>query len=274
MARLWDKSKPPRGPWSFNKDSLQAIGLNAWWPSGGASAAPYVPDRVELGAPGLSASGQLMGLGASGQPMLQANGSSAWSSGTFNQLLVPTLPTFHLDIVPYSLTNAYTGLLTILATDYCQIFVKSDGKLAIYFHGSAGAQQYDGTGVFTLAVRMQYGVTVQCTSGVMTGYVNGQTDATTVPPGNVTISSGTLGIGYDTNTAGRVLTGLIGNVRIYNGGITPGCIQAINDPATRYELWYPLRSKKWIAGGTTSVFIPIIGRGPGMALAGHSGLVG
>ena len=94
---------------------------------------------------------------------------------------------------------------------------------------------------------------------VLIGYINGAQDGTNSSGNGTGYASNTnpLNIGNDSVTAGRKWNGNIGDARYYNSVLTPAVIAEIADPAKKFELWYPLRSKKWISiaavGGTVAL---------------------
>jgi hypothetical protein len=124
---------------------------------------------------------------------------------------------------------------------YCQLLIKSTGKLALYVYGG-GNSSYDGTGAFTLLAGSWYHVVLTYdAAGGLKGYVNGSLDASVGGAGNLATNNATTSIGNDLFSAGRSFNGAIDEVRVstvarpadwivteYNNQSAPGNVGADN----------------------------------------------
>ncbi len=122
-----------------------------------------------------------------------------------------------------SFPNAYNGVIVrsnAAYTSYAMLFVNSGGKLSCYAYRSGGSAglNYDGTGSHTLSSGTWYYLTMTYTgdtSGVLTGYVNAASDATTGSTlADLAITAGTTHIGNDTNTVSRGWNGTLDEARV------------------------------------------------------------
>ena len=102
-------------------------------------------------------------------------------------------------------------------TSYFQLFVKSDGKLAVFSSAGSGNPTYDGTGSHTLSTGTWYhlAATYDSSAGLV-GYVNAASDGTAAAAGNLTTSTAGSRIGSDSNTGGREWDGVIDELRVSN----------------------------------------------------------
>jgi Concanavalin A-like lectin/glucanases superfamily len=269
--RIWDKSKPPLGAFTLNRDSPQAIGLAFWWPMGGS--ARYQPDKLkESGAFDLTPSGTpIQTLGIHGQPTIVLDGSSSYYTAPHDISINPTVLSVMCNVRFSTLTNAYSCLLSKFDGGtgfYWQFFVKSNGMLAVYANDGVTAS-YDGTGSYALAAGTAAHVAFTLSSNGLAGYVNGLVDISTSGwAGSVASNTGSISIGTDLNTAGRLVNGSIDDVRIYYKELSPAQLKVINDPGRKFELWYPLRSRKWIAIPAAAGFKPGWARGSNQITGG------
>ncbi len=100
--------------------------------------------------------------------------------------------------------------------------IKSTGKLAVYAFGSVTTQSnYDGTGVFTLAVNTWYHLAFVFLGGVsLTGYVNGILDANVSSPiATLVASAGPVRVGNSVFGT-RTLNGQLDDLRLYSRALT------------------------------------------------------
>lgn len=117
-----------------------------------------------------------------------------------------------------SFANSYNCIFSRLisgGTRGFALYVKSNGKLAVYVQPPSGSVHYDGTGTFTLSLNTWYciGFSYDNLKGI-TGYVNGRLDGTAAPNGNIGVVSGAqTNIGLDHGTAGRIPHARIEGVR-------------------------------------------------------------
>jgi len=127
-----------------------------------------------------------------------------------------------------ALTPAYSAVLSRHTNDvekgYYQLFVKSNGKLAVYLwaDGGGGANVfYDGDGSYTLSTDIWYHLafTYNSTAGLK-GYVNGALDGSAAANGALVQTGAPAFLGFDSGTPGRDLAGTLDEVRIYNRALT------------------------------------------------------
>lgn len=255
MIRRWDKSKPPRGPFTLNRDCLAAQGLVLWYPIG-AHGSKAVYDLVGTNHPG-TLTALTATLGTTGEPALAfANGSSS--------------------IIQSSVVPVYTAPLSIAvwarkdtASDTTGYGLAAFGDYTLGT-GSARRFQFDtyGGDVRWLAVGVSagaatkggivsgrwhhmMGVDISSTSryAVLDGVAGAQNTTNATPGG--TQNRFTVGSFFDLNLNQGHFNGQIGEVCIWNRS-TYEDRSYLADPGRRFELWYPLRSRKWFsaAGGS------------------------
>lgn len=123
-------------------------------------------------------------------------------------------------VKPASFPNAYN---TVMSTDgstsqFFDMHVKSNGKLALYLATSGGTADYDGTGTNTLSAGTTYMlVMTYVTSTGLVGYVNGAVDGNTTFNGTISTGGTTLNIGNNLpNFGGRYFDGMVDEARISN----------------------------------------------------------
>lgn len=141
-----------------------------------------------------------------------------------------------------SFPHAYNAAISrAQAGNFCQMFAKSTGKIAMYVQAVATIS-YDGTGTNTLSTGTWYYVvmTYDSSQGLI-GYFNGASDGTAAANGNLTTGATVdTSIGYDLNTTPRGWDGQIDEVRISNVARSADWIAAEysnqNDPANFYSI--------------------------------------
>ncbi len=114
-----------------------------------------------------------------------------------------------------SFPNAYNTaiLLQSSGVSYKVIYVKSNGKLAMYMTATADIH-YDGGGLQTLSTGTWYYLTMSYdSSSGLIGKVNASADGTGAANGNAT-STQQISIGNDTINAGRLWNGPLDEVRV------------------------------------------------------------
>ncbi len=121
------------------------------------------------------------------------------------------------------------------------MFVKSNGKLAIYLQGNT--VNYDGTGSHTLLTGTWYYLTHTYNSVAgLVGYVNASSDGTAVASGAIAVSFFQTDIGQDPVNAGRFWNGVIDEIQIssvarsaswitteYNNQSSPSTFETLGD---------------------------------------------
>jgi Domain of unknown function (DUF2341). len=208
--------------------------------SGSNNFATAATGQIDGGSGHVSASTQFINY-TTGVPSLTAVTVSAWVKAT-------------------SFPNAYNS--PVYKGDgssrHWGIFVKSTGKLALYYTATAEVS-YDGTGSHTLSTGTWYYLTgTYSSSAGLTGYVNAASDGTASANGNLA-SNGTtptIFIGSDPGTAGRLWNGTLDEVRVssvvrsadwitteYNNQNAPGTFATLG---TEVNLGGPIRNSNWL----------------------------
>jgi hypothetical protein len=152
---------------------------------------------------------------------LTFNGSTSYVNCTNASALNPAAITISAWVNFSSLTNAYNAIVSRTpGSGYYQLFVKSNGKLAVYLNASAFVN-YDGTGTYTLTTGTWYHlvVTYSSVAGLVT-YVDNQVDKTVTANGALGSNTNVTTIGLDNATAGRIPAAQIDDVRIYNRALS------------------------------------------------------
>jgi hypothetical protein len=145
-----------------------------------------------------------------------------------------------------ALTNAYSAVYSRNAAgnQVIQLFVKSNGKLAVYLGVNPGAPtiiNYDGTGSHTLVIGTWYHLAFVYDSTVgLIGYVNGAQDGTVAANGVIITGQAVeADIGRDSVNAGRFVAGSIADFSKYNVALTAAQIGALAQGARPYSVLEP-----------------------------------
>ena len=252
MYRVWDKSKPPSGPFRLNRDSVRAQGLIAWYPMGGISGPPTVYDG--LGSNHFTPTALTMSLGSCGEPVGVYNGSSS-----FLQSSVVPIYTAPLSVGVWFLKNSNSdttshGLSSI--GDYT-LGVSNPRRFQFDTAGGTGdtirwlsvgssVGVASKSGIVSKKWHHTIGMELSTTSRYvgLDGVLSSQ-DTTSATPGG-TQNRFTIGCIFDSNVNQGFFGGQIGEVCVWNKS-NYGSEGALSDPGTRFELWYPLRGPKWIS---------------------------
>lgn len=152
----------------------------------------------------------------------------------------PTAVTYSVWVKPETLTNTYQSIVdrqNVGATIYTELFVKSNGKIAIYMICSSGSPLYDGTGATTLTTGNWYHLALvyDATIGLI-GYVNGTQDGTSAAKGNINTTAISTYVGKSPSFASREFDGLIDDVRIYNRALSANEIQTLANSHNRLTI--------------------------------------
>lgn len=126
--------------------------------------------------------------------------------------------TFSAWVNATSFPNAYNtvgGKISPTTSVGYVMYVKSNGKLAMYVVGALSSANYDGTGTATLLAGTTYylSLTYDNTTGLK-GYVNGVLDGTGAAFGPMTLSIGPFQLSNDPNNPGRNWNGWIDESRV------------------------------------------------------------
>lgn len=156
------------------------------------------------------------------------NGSTEEIGCGTSALLQPAAMTAACWIYPTSLTPAYSAIISKNAgtgSNFYQLFVKSNGKVAVYLVNG----NYDGTGSHTLTTSNWYhvGFTYSSAAGGV-GYVSGASDGTFAANGAISFSANpVLELANDLPNAGRFYGGRMADVAIWNVALTAGEFAAL-----------------------------------------------
>lgn len=283
MPRRWDKSKPPSGPWTLNKDALQAQGLLVWIPiNAGASAGRFQYDyagRKSLHA--TSGSGLVAGTRNKwGAPGVTTNGSSDYfktpALGT-TFLQTDKWMAFVSGTQKFTWSNWLRG--TFAGWEVGEHF--TGGKASMILCNSDATAYYGREETTSSADGFPHDYLFvhdgsQSTTSRISLYKDGFSAATTsaaIGGGNPgTLTDNGMSFGRTDGTPANYRTGTIFDLRVYDSiGMAAAIAESISDPATRFELFYPLRSRKWmVSGGGPSAITQADGVATASTLAGSS----
>jgi len=168
---------------------------------------------------------------AAGQISLSASLSTASAQGMTcgtSTTLSPAATTIEAWVKGTSFPSAYNAVYSRSNNSrYTQVFVKSTGKLAVYFNGGNESSYdpgvYGATGSNTLSTGTLYHLAVayDSTNGLHS-YVNGAPDATVAAAGTLASVTATTGVGEDVMNSGRTWNGLMDEVRVSSDAKTAG----------------------------------------------------
>jgi len=251
MYRIWDKSKPPNGPFALNRDAPQARGLVSWYPMGGANGKGLAYDLA--GHKHLTGTANGVTLGNDGRPMQTF---VAASSQFLSSTSVPT-SAFPLTIAAWARpATVHNGSIAGLGRNAAGL---GPGRKLIYAHSAGNIRAYSendsATGVFPVSAgsytagEWLHACGVFASSTSTSAYRNGANKTTLTTA--VTFGTPDKTRIADDNTASNYFDGDVGETGFWNVALDDSLVWRLYDPGTRYELWYPLRSRKWMvsAGG-------------------------
>jgi hypothetical protein len=252
MQRIWDKSKFPSGPFTINKDCWQAQQLVNWYPLGGVSSRSYAQDLVS----GKNATG-------TSSPIILPDGSPANTyNGISDRLLSNSPPSIYSSPLTVSAwavpANTGAGGLssfgdpTVGSINRFQFDITA-GSLRWIAVGQGTNGTASVTGI--VAGKLQHCLASQLSATSRTTYLNGKpgtTDTTNVTPAG-TPSYLLIGAIQDNNLIQGFFTGSIGEVCIWSKAMSAAEAAYLADPGNRFELYYPLRSRKWFLKNPSSI---------------------
>ena len=248
MDRRWDKSKPPQGPITLNRDCAQAQGLVLWYPVG-YDGAKAVYDRAGTRHP-TTLTGLTATLGTTGEPALAFSNGSSSVIRLDDNVPVSDLPlsvgiwfakTTASDTTGYALSNISRD-----ANNDRWQFDTYGGDLrwiAVNTAGSSGAATKSGIVSkrwhHALGIEIASNSRYACLDGVA-GTQNTTSISVTTPTKYWAV--GAIAAGGQPNAG--YFSGQIGEVCVWNRSVYAERT-FLADPSRRFELWYPLRSRKW-----------------------------
>jgi hypothetical protein len=259
MHRRWDKSKPPTGPFTLNKDAPQAQGLVAWYPMGMVSGTSFVPDLS--GSAHLltgTAAASSMAIGDAGQTALTFVSASTQGLAVVQNPISAFPISFAAWAKPVALASGniigVTGD-TSAGMGRKLLFLHSTGEVRGYSQdNAAGEFKASSTGSY-VAGKWVHAATVYAASNDNRTYRDGANKGTS-STNRAWGTTDRITLGYDATTGGNYFNGDIGESAIWNVALDDSLVYRLYNPATRFELWYPLRSRKWIniaASGSTGI---------------------
>lgn len=249
--RTWDKSKPPTGPFALNRDAPQAENLVAWYPLGGAGKL-WVPDyagpnHLTLGTdPGLT-------VGQAGAPVLPlVSASSQYLEGTASAM--SALP---LTLAGWCNTTGTGagGVPICVGTNggNARIQIQKDtaarqiGAAVVSSAGTGNTVSYTSSSLYTDNIDF-HAAAVFTSNTSRQAFLNGVGSA--VDTSSVATSGMDrvlLGGRRNSTSVGAFWGGQIGEWGVWAQADDAAMIALRADPGKRFELWYPLRNKRWIS---------------------------
>lgn len=273
MNRTWDKSKPPAGPWAFNKDSQQAQGLALWMPMSGASAGNVATDYAGS-RHGTIVGSKVWTRGAHGQSALTLNGSTDYVTTPSGLSILKTTPfSLFVRARPTAAVKMLIAAWDVGVTSGWQWLINSGGIIDLGIYDADGSNGFNSSGAGSFADGVWRDLCTAYsgsnTNAGIKSYANGSALSMTggtvgsTDPGTLTNTAPQIGA-----RAGAVLfTGDMSDVRIYLAELSADRVAAMSDPASRYELQYPLRSSKWMVSGSVATAVTMSGPSSGYVSA-------
>ncbi|GAC1397704.1 MAG: hypothetical protein NVSMB60_08020 [Mycobacterium sp.] len=250
--RLWTAAHPPLdGAYAINRNSPQARGLRVWIPDArGANPLALNPVTSQNASNTIVSDGTLGQVYSLPAGWIEATGIAggvAMSGATWS-------------VACWVNFNVVTGTQTVVGVG--QVGGSLTSTAAIVLRGTIRAE-FSGAGLIvdsgvTPVANTWYRVWYTCDSvGVASNiYVNGLQRATsgTQPSSAAVVDTVSIGRWHDAGYTGDTMNGQVSDARYYNTLVTPATIWQDYEPSTRYDLWRPLRSRRWfvpVVGGTT-----------------------
>ena len=260
MYRIWDRSKPPRGPYTLNRDAWQAQGLVCWYPMG-PEAKGVVYDR--LGKNHFdTVTAVTATLNDAGSPAL------VFSNASNSILQSSVVPVYAApltvamwarkdtasDISGYGLASF--GDYTLGSGSPRRFQFDTYGGDVRWLSVGASAGAATKSGIVSGKWHHMMGVEISTTSryAVLDG-VAGTQDTTSATPGG-TQNRFVFGAIFDLGTNQGFFSGHIGEVCVWSKSQYTDRA-AIASPGERFALWYPLRSRKWFSAPAAGVSISV-----------------
>lgn len=266
--REWDFGRP-RPPYALNKDCWQAQGLAAWWPMAERSVAvsgnPIVRDW----------SGNLNHLAAqqvAPQSWQEDHNAGVNVGATRSHGMVPIFASGSGHYLLYNgavltaepMTLVAWWLMSDTAANYTPLSIgTAAGSARWQLTGNSTSTNLRATSVNSAgtvgeatssptyaANQWLHQVGVFASSTDRRSFVNGENKATDTTAISVSgVDRTTLGARYASGAIGAYLNGRISDVRIYNRALSDEEVFALYNPATRWDLYYPIGRKSWFPVG-------------------------
>lgn len=257
MLRIWDKSKPPPGPFALNRDAPQAQGLAAWWPHGGPTSAKYIPDLA--GRFHLTGTGTGPSLGESGQPFTTHTTSTGETVTATTSAAFPVSLCAWVRPATTAFGQSILGFTDSSGTHRVLLFAGSDAKIKGYSQDAGGGEFKGSTSTSYVANAWQHTAAVYASSTDNRVFLNGGGKGTSATSRGWGANIDRMRIAGD-NSGGNWFFGDIGEAGIWTVALDDSLIWRLYDPGTRYELWYPLRSRKWMVATGGNVTVALSGQ--------------
>ena len=261
FRKSWDKGRPT-GPFALNTDCAQAQSLKAWWPmwERGGYVHDWSNNLYTLTPNGGVVWKPDQNQTASDSITRRSQGMVPYFSSASSQYLqhagaVVTAEAFSL--VSWCLVNDIVSTYTPLSlgvssgTARHQIaLVATDQTLRASSINSVGTAA-DATATRSyVANEWVHAVAVYASATDRRMFLNGGSKGTNTT--SITVSGldrTTLGARYSGGALGAYLNGRISDSRIYNKTLSDAEVYLLFDPATRWQLYYPLGRKSWMFVG-------------------------
>ena len=272
VIRRWDKSRPPTGPFALNRDCPQAQGLVAWYPMGGAAGQKYVPNLVGAERPLTPVNSPPMTLGPHGRPAFRFSAGSSQRLSYTTAALVTALP---LTLACWAKPTDNTITSSLLYLDNTANIDKQIGLDISGTEANDPLRAWSGT-TSSKCNNPTFGAWSHF-AGVFTSvsswmaYINAVAGTAATSGGSNASGNTRLDVGAqfrsDFSSGVNFHTGEIGEIQIYDIAVAQEVLARLASPGTAFELWYPLRSRKWFTQGAAA-FKPAWARGSNSIIVG------
>lgn len=252
---------PPGGPFALNLDSPLARGLVGWWPLNHQGRTAY---NMAAAQPGgrydLTLTGTLAQREGPDGGLAHTCSATQHFQGSPTPAAVMPL-TLGCWFNPNTVTDNYALLFLKQSTGHDGFGLLADGTdadlIKAMYIGSRNI--FSGpSGRAFVAQRWQHALAVFRTTASRTAGINGVLGAeeTTALPAHGTIDTTALGNDASSGSYASNFAGLLGDCCVWSRALNEADAMRLYDPATRWELYYPLGRKTYsfpggaAAGGT------------------------
>ena len=250
MDRIWDKSKPPQGPFDLNVDCLQAQSLVLWMPFVTNSNALRNEQFTRTNSP-------VYTLSDVGAPAVRLVRSSSQYLNRAAAVVTNVPLSMAARFISYDDTNAQDivsiGTSGVAGRDRFQLIAANNvtnNPVRATTANTSVATAAD-TGTYTVGTWAHAGATFTSSTS-RRAFFNGVAGSSNTTSCVVTTNNATtIGAVWFDNALTNFFDGAIADVMIWNATVRPEVMQRLADKGTAYEHWYPLRSRKWISIGTS-----------------------